>query len=88
MTPMRGVMPQRPQAGSVQPFMGGGMPGSGFQQPQAPGAGGVGFGGPIRTMPFRGSFDKLKGKKKIKKSGLYKLKRGETVEGKKLNELM
>jgi len=30
-----------------------------------------------------GSFDKLKGKKKIKKSGTYKLKRGETVVGKK-----
>lgn len=55
---------------------------------QPPGAGGVGFGGPVRTMPVMGSFDKLKGKKKIKKSGLYKLKRGETVEGKKLHDLM
>ena len=62
--------------------------GFGGQPIRNPGSGGVGFGGPISSLPVRGSFDKLKGKKKIKKSGLYKLKRGETVEGKKLNELM
>lgn len=81
--PMRpGMMPQRPAVG--------GPPQAGFggQPMQPPGAGGVGFGGTVRTMPVMGSFDKLKGKKKIKKSGLYKLKRGETVEGKKLHDLM
>lgn len=49
---------------------------------------GPGLGQPQRPFdqtfrPPMGSFDKLKGKKKIKKSGTYKLKKGETVVGKR-----
>lgn len=52
-----------------------------------PGVQGPGFNRPsggVQERPWAlGSFDKLKGKKTIKKSGLYKLKKGEKVTGKK-----
>jgi hypothetical protein len=73
------------------------MMGRPIARPWNPGAGGEfgGFGtrgglplqspGGINPVDPRvmGSFDKLKGKKKIKKSGVYKLKKGESVIGKR-----
>ena len=62
----------------------GGTPVSAGGPVSSPAFGGGGrptpVGGPARfpMQPYR-SFDKLKGKAKIKKSGLYKLKKGEGV---------
>ena len=62
------IMPGRPGIGTF----GGGRFGGGTP----PGAGGVGFGGPVRTEPVIRS---MKKGGKVKKTGKYKLHKGERV---------